>query len=330
MNELIEVRSAEDYADTSTRAISPPTSDDLNWHAPDAHWALVGDSQQLHARCSLWWSNTSALNGQRLGLIGHYAAADHAAASLLLKHACAELRSRGCHLAVGPMDGSTWRRYRVIVEGGQQPPFFLEPDHPSDWMRHFEEQQFTTLAHYRSALDEDLSFQSPAVVPVERRMEKLGVRVRCFDPEDPEAELERIFGIARQSFASGFLYTPIERAEFVHMYQPLIGRLRPELVLIATHEDEPVGFALGLPDWLQAQRGETVNTLIIKSIGVVPKPTYKGLGHLMWARLYAAASELGYSRAIHALMHEAYRTNVVVGDRVKTIRRYALYARRLQ
>ena len=116
-------------------------------------------------------------------------------------------------------------------------------------------------------------------------MEKLGVRVRCFDPEDPEAELERIFGIARQSFASGFLYTPIERAEFVHMYQPLIGRLRPELVLIATHEDEPVGFALGLPDWLQAQRGETVNTLIIKSIGVVPKPTYKGLGHLMWARL---------------------------------------------
>ena len=100
--------------------------------------------------------------------------------------------------------------------------------------------------------------------------------------------------------------------------------------MIATHEDEPVGFALGLPDWLQAQRGETVNTLIIKSIGVVPKPTYKGLGHLMWARLYAAASELGYSRAIHALMHEAYRTNVVVGDRVKTIRRYALYARRLQ
>ena len=106
-------------------------------------------------------------------------------------------------------------------------------------MRHFEEQQFTTLAHYRSALDEDLSFQSPAVVPVERRMEKLGVRVRCFDPEDPEAELERIFGIARQSFASGFLYTPIERAEFVHMYQPLIGRLRPELVLISAFMSAP-------------------------------------------------------------------------------------------
>jgi GNAT superfamily N-acetyltransferase len=329
VSEFVAINSAADYLGASNGAVSPPTSDDLNCHAPDAHWALLDDAHQVRARCSLWWSKTSALHGRRIGLIGHYAAADQSAASSMLEHACQELRSRGCDLAVGPMDGSTWRRYRAIVGSGQHPPFFLEPDHPLEWKSHFEAQQFTALANYRSALDEDLGFQSPAVVPVEQRMQRLGVRVRCFDSEHPEAELERIFGIACQSFASSFLYTPIKLAEFIQIYRPLISCLRPELVLIAAHEGEPVGFVLGLPDLLQAERGETVNTLIVKTIGVVPKAAYKGLGHLLWARLYAAGYALGYRRAIHALMHESSRTNVVVGDRVKTIRRYALYARRL-
>ena len=35
--------------------------------------------------------------------------------------------------AVGPLDGSTWRRYRLVTERGVEPPFFMEPDNPDDW-----------------------------------------------------------------------------------------------------------------------------------------------------------------------------------------------------
>ena len=103
-------------------ALDPVT---LERDAPDAHWTLAGDAGGLRARCSLWWARTPSLLDHRVGVIGHYAAADAAAAQLLLQRACRELAARGCSVAVGPMDGSTWRRYRVVTERGS--------DRPSSW-----------------------------------------------------------------------------------------------------------------------------------------------------------------------------------------------------
>ena len=40
-------------------------------------------------------------------------------------------------MAVGPMDGSTWRRYRFITERGAEPAFFLETYNPDVWPLNF-------------------------------------------------------------------------------------------------------------------------------------------------------------------------------------------------
>src|SRR5690348_14548222 len=93
----------------------------------DAHW-VVDDSGGMQARCSLWWSTAPQLPGQRVGILGHYAARTIEAARSLLQTACTELARQGCTLAIGPMDGSTNRRYRLLTERGTEPPFFLEPD----------------------------------------------------------------------------------------------------------------------------------------------------------------------------------------------------------
>src|SRR5512134_3810448 len=105
----------------------------LRRDAPDEHWLLPGERGALRARCSLWWTRTPALLGHRVGLIGHYAAPAAAPGAGLLDRACHELAARGCSVAVGPMDGSAWRRYRLITERGTEPTFFLEPDNPDDW-----------------------------------------------------------------------------------------------------------------------------------------------------------------------------------------------------
>src|SRR5438874_698109 len=117
-------------------SLSRFTAETVNRSHADAHWILDG-SNGVEAHCSLWWSNTPCLSGQRVGIIGHYAAYDADAAMHMLHLACKELARQGCTLAVGPMDGSTNRRYRLVTERGTEPPFFLEPDNADDWPDHF-------------------------------------------------------------------------------------------------------------------------------------------------------------------------------------------------
>jgi hypothetical protein len=105
-------------------------------HAPD-RTVLALRAGTLVARCSCWWTLTASLEGRRIGAIGHYAAANASVGRALLDRACGILRAAGVSMAVGPLDGTTWRRYRFVVARGDEPPFFLEPDNPEDWPAHW-------------------------------------------------------------------------------------------------------------------------------------------------------------------------------------------------
>ncbi len=332
MERLIQVRTPEDLSRWNGEAGVPPLEPaDLIQHAPDAHWMLVGGNGEALARCSLWWRGTASLPGHRLGVIGHYAAGDASAAHRLLRHACGELEARRSTLAVGPMDRNTWRRYRLLTERGSEPAFFLEPDNPDDWPRHFLDVGFAPLANYSSAIISDLDREDPRMTQVALRVAGQGIRIRPLDPHRPEDELRRIYSVARVSFRDNFLFTPITEAEFVARYRPLLGWMRPGLSLIAEHADRPIGFLFALPDWLQARRGQTIDTVILKTVAVLPDRAHAGLGSLLVARGHAIARTRGYTRAIHALMHEANSSRNISGRYSgNTMRRYVLFAKPLR
>ncbi len=303
---------------------------DLVRHAPDGQCRLMSGDSTLLGQCSLWWRRTASLPGHRLGIIGHYAARDTAAAQQLLRHACEQLLAHGCTLAVGPMDGCTWRRYRLITERGSEPPFFLEPDNPDDWPGQFLAMGFTTLACYSSAMCVDLNFQDPRMQQVTERLTTQGVRIRPLDLRHLGADLHRIYAISCVSFQNNFLYTPIEEMEFLAQYRDILPYMRPELVLMAEMRKRPIGFLFGLPDMLQARRGQTIDTVILKTVAVLPERAHAGLGSLLVARAHETARTLGYTRTIHALIHENNNSRNISRHYAQTIRRYALFARDLR
>lgn len=290
-------------------------------HNPDALLALDAPDG-LAARASLWWNRTPRYRGERIGLIGHYAATGASPAAQILSAACAELARRGCTLAVGPMDGSTWRRYRLLTERGGEQTFFLEPDNPDDWPLHFEAQGFTPLARYYSSLNEDV-----------RRPWNLaaagGFTIRPLALEHIEAELHCIWQMASAAFAENFLYTPIDETEFRAMYLGLLPVVKPELVLIAEREAKPAGFCLAVPDMLQARRGIPVDTFIVKTFAVLPEYRGQGLATLLVARANDAAARLGMRRGIIALMHEDNPSRKIGHGLLRDFRRYTLYAKPL-
>ncbi|MEZ4861718.1 MAG: GNAT family N-acetyltransferase [Caldilineaceae bacterium] len=298
----------------------------------DAHWLVFGANAQPLARCSLWWQNVPTYGAERLGLIGHYAAHEADAAQCLLAQACAHLAEQGCTLAIGPLDGNTFRHYRLlterVVDGRHHPPFFLEPDTPDDWPGHWRQAGFQSFAQYVSAIGE-LPAEDSRTASLAQRVADHGILIRTVDLAEFEAELHRIYGVVLQSFRNNFLYTPIAAAEFMAQYAPIRNYIQPSLVLLAEQAGEPVGFIFALPDLAQAQRGEPLDTVIIKTVGVVPELGGMGVGGLLVARCQQAARALGYRYAIHALMVEDNISRKISAYYAQVMRRYTLFAKPL-
>ena len=221
--------------------------------------------------------------------------------------------------------GTTWRRYRFIIERGNEPTFFLEPDHPSDWPEHWSSAGFSPLATYTSAvthqLDVDHAYTSGALA----RLSSAGISIRDFDSAQPDAELRRIYRLAITSFSRNLLYTPISEDEFLEDSRALLPLLRPELVLLAERDGVPMGFLFGVPDVLGS--GDTV---IIKTTAVDPRASGKGVAGALVALVHRRARQLGYRRAIHALMHETNVSRRISDRYARTFRRYALLSKGLR
>jgi GNAT superfamily N-acetyltransferase len=302
----------------------------LDAQPADAHWLLQSAGTPA-ARCSLWWRATPAYGGHRVGLIGHYAARDASAAARLLRHACDELRRHGCTLAIGPMDGNTYQRYRFVTERGTAPPFLLEPGNPDDWPAQFSANGFAPFARYCSVLQERVAPPDERLRRIARRQEDAGIRIRTLDLARFAADVRALYGIVAASFARSLLHTPITEEAFVAQNSALRPYVVPGLVLLAERDGEPVGMLFGLPDWLEGQRAPRVTTAILKTVAVRPEYAGRGLVAALLARGMEAALELGYTRVIHALMHEdnrSLRLSALYGTAV--MRRYTLFARPLE
>jgi GNAT superfamily N-acetyltransferase len=311
------------------RGVSLVPAHDRADHAPDRHLALL-DGSSLLARCSCWWTAAPQRLGERFGVIGHYAAATQAAGAILLDRACETLAAAGCTVAAGPMDGNTWRRYRFVTERGDAPPFFLEPDNPDDWPAHWTSAGFTPLATYTSALNDNLATAVDRSEAARERLADAGIIVTTLDPGRAQEELRRIYALSLLAFSRNFLYTPIAEAEFLAQYGAVLPVVRPELVLLAERDHDLVGFIFAIPDMLQAYRGEIVDTVILKTMAVHPSVSGMGLGGLLMDDVQRAARDLGFRRAIHALMHEDNTSRALSTRYARTFRRYTLFSRPLQ
>jgi hypothetical protein len=310
-------------------AIHDPLNGVDSYRSDGANLHLVAtDKGQVTASCSLWWTGVPLIPGRQLGVIGHFSAAADGGIPLLIT-ACQQLKRNGCTYAVGPMDGNTWRRYRLVTGAGSEPPFFMEPSNPPEWPGLFESSGFSPVARYRSLLNKDLALQDARFEAIEQRMKKSEITVRNLKLEEWENELATIHQISLQSFAKAFLFTPIPLSSFIASCEQLKPWIKPELVLIAERQQKPAGFLFTLPDPAEAQRGETVRTVIGKTLAVLPDRLNAGLGIYLTELLHQKSRAAGYTRVIHALEREGNRVCNMSGRYGDVMRRYSLFGRRL-
>ncbi len=324
------------------RVDTNPSSDDwpvgdaqaIARDCPDAHWSLVEEKENVGetvvARCSLWWQDTPAHGAHRVGAIGHWAVDSADAAANMLSLACDELRAHGCTLAVGPMDGNTWRSYRLVTDYGDEPPFLFEPSNPPDWPDHFRNHGFFAFAEYFSALDDDLGRPDPLLARAAQQMESHGIRIRKLKHRHFEQDLLKIHSVASIIFRNNLLFAPIDAATFVEFYRPLKELVNHDFVLLAERGRQPVGFLFAIPDFSQAERGETMDTLVVKTLAVLPDQQYAGLGYLMLHQTRLTVYQLGYTRLIKAMVRDTASLRRSAFKNARRIRTYTLFAKELR
>lgn len=280
------------------------------------------------AQASLWWKDTPLIEGSHIGTIGAFSAENVESATLLLEAAANHLRTRGCTIAVGPMDGNTWQKHRFVIESNGRGPFLLEPRNPGGYPAMWEQAGFTILSRYSSSV---MPLDGGEVIPpaVKARLTRSGVVVRKLDPSRYVDELRVIHAISLASFSSNFLYTPLPEEGFLQSYRKVREHVDADLVRIAERDGVPCGLVFGIPDLEAAARGEKP-ALIVKTLAVDPESRCAGLGSLLVDELHRIGREKGYTEAIHALQHESNTSLKITGrHHGEVLRRYALFSRPL-
>ncbi len=277
----------------------------------------IAQSGSLSA--ALWFENTPIHEGQCIATIGECKLDDSVQAVDFLLHCSDYLhQEQGCRTVVGPMNGNTWLRHRLILDNSGRAPFMMEPLEPSYFRRLFEAAGFSIFSRYSSSLV-DLNKPTSDYAILHKRMQQRGVSLRTVDFDNFEKDLLAIFQLSLLSFSKNFLYTELPEGVFVGKYLSAKEQIDPDLVLLAEVDGELVAYVFCLPD-LIAQQSRNVSVLIIKTLASHPDRKLAGLGTVMVAEVQRRAKDKGYEEAVQSL-----RISQRFG--AKVFRRYALMAK---
>jgi len=273
------------------------------------------DSQGASA---LVWRDAPTWEGLRAAAIGGFTCAGVVEGAALLGEICGVLATEGFSAVIGPMDGDTWHRYRVVTETDGSPPFALEPVSGPNDCDALKEAGFEPISEYVSARGDLRDALGAASVEVP------GVSVNPWDGRDADRLIEHLFDLSLSQFAANRFFKPITREAFLALYAPIIPMIDPAHVLFARARDGKLaGFLFGLPDRLEGSRPETV---ILKTYA----SGARGVGHLLADTFHRRALSMGFRRVIHALMHvDNLSRDRSARHATQVFRRYALMGRRL-
>ena len=269
------------------------------------------------AGCRLY-RDAPAWEGRRTAAIGGFACAGTEAGAALLTRVGEMARAEGYERLIGPMDGDTWHRYRVVTQTDGTPPFALEPESGPDDLSAFTTAGFAPISSYVSA-----RATLAAAIGSGSAVEMSGIAVEPWDGNDAEGLIGRLFALSSIGFSRNAFFKPIEKAEFLKLYEPILPLVDPGLVLFAHEGASLVGFLFGYPNRAE---GPAPRTVVLKTYA----SARRGVGHLLADAFHRTARDRGFTDVIHALMHvdNLSRKRSEMHDGT-IFRRYALMGRSL-
>jgi ribosomal protein S18 acetylase RimI-like enzyme len=259
------------------------------------------------------------------GYVGWYEALDGEAGAELLRQAAAEMFGSGAERVVGPLNGSTWERYRLSLprdaEIADGRPFLSEPSNPPVYPEHFARAGYRPELEYESRIVRDPR-PDLSLAPAATRLRERGIEIGGIDPLRYDEEIRSIHELSLVAFAGNPYYTPIGFAEFSAMYSAVRPLVDPALVRLARDaEGRLLGYVFAYSDPLAPGR-----RIILKTLASHPAARGLGLGGLLTDAVNRVAAQRE-AQVIHALMHLSnFSEKISRRSESEHFRSYRLYA----
>lgn len=263
--------------------------------------------------------------GRPIGLLGFFECDENEdTARRLLDEGSEWLQRRGCEIARGPIDFTTWHNYRFLVESSTSDWIPGEPYHHDYYPRAWLAAGFQEAGTYRSNWLGDAADHMERFYERAEQCRKAGYSVRHIDAQ---RDLDALYAMSLDAFAGAWMYSPIERDEFAVLYSPEQAALvAPFSYLALSPEREPVGFLYAFP--LSIAGKERVS--VCKTVAVVRAHQDKRPYHLMMHTWFSEQREAGCREFAGALMHCDGAPALMGWTSPETrIKEYEVYERRL-
>jgi len=210
----------------------------------------------------------------------------------------------------GPASFSSNEEWALLIDGFDAPPAVMMSYNPRRYRDHLEGYGFTPAKDLLAYFLDNPNPPERIVRVAEKMAARRGVTVRPLDMKHFRDEVAKVREVYNRAWERNWGFVPMTEAEIVHMARELRPVVKPEIVLLAEREGEPVGFVLALPDLNRALRhangrlfpfgllkmlwhARKVHTLRVLALGLVPELRGTGVDQLLYLRTFQGGRQIG-------------------------------------
>jgi RimJ/RimL family protein N-acetyltransferase len=131
------------------------------------------------------------------------------------------------------------------------------------------------------------------------------------------SDLRGLWPLVKQSLGGNWGFIEISESQFVDTFKAALNEPGDLKLMLVKEGEEVIGFCRFVE--------EDSQTIIVKTIGILPAYQGKGLGNAMAYKLHESIVERGYQTALYALIFEGNRVNRMPRDTAEFFRRYKTF-----
>lgn len=288
---------------------------------------VILQHDEVIGRCCLYNNPELSYQNHRTACVGNFEFINNTnAAHYFLNYVASYAKKLGFDYLIGPMNGSTWDTYR-ISENYNTPNFFLEPYYPDYYTDLLEQIGFEKIARYVSNSDKEKELHKERIEKIEQRFIEQGITFRNIDLNNYDLELDKLYDFCMESFKSNFLFTPIDKVNYIGKYKKVKPFIKPDYVIIAEDKNKKM---VGLIFCLENYNDKNEKGIIIKTLAKNPSLRYGGMGNVLTTKFKHRALKDGYQYIIHAFMIESNASkSLSTYFSGEMMREYFLYGKQL-
>ena len=222
----------------------------------------------------------------------------------------------GISILKGPVNGSVWHQYRCIKETDGSPFFKSELPSMPYYYSFLSSNEPSLEVQYYSAYREKFDTTMQMIQTGYEKFTSLGFSIKEVKSITAE-DLQAIAALSKTIFRKNWGYTELTGKEFLQLYssEKLDAHLN-KLYLLYKDKDI-IGYCSTVK--------EDNNTIICKTIGLLPQYQGLGLGNALAYKVHLDAKKKGIRKIIYALIREGNQVKNFPKDDAVIFRRYTAF-----